>query len=171
MEIQNVIMHLGLIIMSAFAFYQYIINRKNREEYRNDAETLRAIYAILEKVTDEGRYDRFLGGLHYNNVYQQAVDVQQKLKKLKSDNEELAKENIRLRQLEAQVIPLESVGDYQRKISSLSLQLEDLLHAKIDEITIKPYCTYDDYFKYCVDKRGYHLHMVVDGKEITEKVD
>ena len=170
MEIQNVIMHLGLIIMSAFAFYQYIINRKNREEYRNDAETLRAIYAILEKVTDEGRYDRFLGGLHYNNVYQQAVDVQQKLKKLKSDNEELAKENIRLRQLEAQVIPLESVGDYQRKISSLSLQLEDLLHAKIDEITIKPYYTYDDYFKYRVDKRGYHLHMVVDGKEITEKV-
>lgn len=171
MEIQNVIMHLGLIIMSAFAFYQYIINRKNREEYRNDAETLRAIYAILEKVTDEGRYDRFLGGLHYNTVYQQAVDVQQKLKKLKYDNEELAKENIRLRQLEAQVIPLESVGDYQRKISSLSLQLEDLLHAKIDEITINPYCTYDDYFKYRVDKRGYHLHMVVDGKEITEKVD
>ena len=116
MEIQNVIMHLGLIIMSAFAFYQYIINRKNREEYRNDAETLRAIYAILEKVTDEGRYDRFLGGLHYNNVYQQAVDVQQKLKKLKSDNEELAKENIRLRQLEALIPPLESVGDYQRKI-------------------------------------------------------
>ena len=171
MEIQNVIMHLGLIIMSAFAFYQYIINRKNREEYRKDAETLRAIYAILEKVTDEGRYDRFFGGLHYNDVYQQAVDVQQKLKKLKSDNEELAKENIRLRQLEAQVIPLESVGDYQRKISSLSLQLEDLLHAKIDEITIKPYCTYDDHFKYHVDKRGYHLHMVVDGKEITEKVD
>ena len=171
MEIQNVIMHLGLIIMSAFAFYQYIINRKNREEYRNDTETLRAIYAILEKVTDEGRHDRFFGGLHYNNVYQQAVDVQQKLKKLKSDNEELAKENIRLRQLEAQVIPLESVGDYQRKITSLSLQLEDLLHAKIDEITIKPYCTYDDYFKLRVDKRGYHLHMVVDGKEITEKVD
>lgn len=171
MEIQNVIMHLGLIIMSAFAFYQYIINRKNREEYRKDAETLRAIHAILEKVTDEGRHDRFLGGLHYNNVYQQAVDVQQKLKKLKSDNEELAKENIRLRQLEAQVIPLESVGDYQRKITSLSLQLEDLLHAKIDEITIKPYCTYGDYFKYRVDKRGYHLHMVVDGKEITEKVD
>lgn len=171
MEIQNVIMHLGLIIMSAFAFYQYIINRKNREEYRKDAETLRAICAILEKVTDEGRHDRFLHGLHYNDVYQQAVDVQQKLKRLKSDNEELAKENIRLRQLEAQVIPLESVGDYQRKISSLSLQLEDLLHAKIDEITIKPYCTYDDYFKYRVDKRGYHLHMVVDGKEITEKVD
>lgn len=170
MEIQNVIMHLGLIIMSAFAFYQYIINRKNREEYRKDAETLRAIYAILEKVTDEGMYDRFLGGLHYNNVYQQAVEVQQKLKKLKSDNEELAKENIRLRQLEAQVIPLESVGDYQRKITSLSLQLEDLLHAKIDEITIKPYWTYDDYFKYRDDKRGYHLHMVVDGKEIAEKV-
>lgn len=171
MEIQNVIMHLGLIIMSAFAFYQYIINRKNREEYRKDAETLRAICAILEKVSNEGTHDRILYGLHYNDVYQQAVDVQQKLKKLKSDNEELAKENIRLRQLEAQVIPLESVGDYQRKISSLSLQLEDLLHAKIDEITIKPYCTYDDHFKYHVDKRGYHLHMVVDGKEITEKVD
>ena len=171
MEIQNVIMHLGLIIMSAFAFYQYIINRKNREEYRKDAETLLAIRAILEKVSDEGRHDRTLYRLHYNDVYQQAVDVQQKLKKLKSDNEELAKENIRLRQLEAQVIPLESVGDYQRKITSLSLQLEDLLHAKIDEITIKPYCAYSDYFKYRVDERGYHLHMVVDGKEITEKVD
>ena len=171
MEIQNVIMHLGLIIMSAFAFYQYIINRKNREEYRNDRETLTAIHAILEKVTDEGRYDRFIGGLHYKNVYQQALDVQQKLSKLKSSNEELAKENIRLRQLEAQMIPLESVGDYQRKMTSMSLQLEDLLHAKIDEITIKPFTIYDDYYKIIAEKRGYHLHMIIDGKEITEKLD
>ena len=168
MESINYFMIFALSATLSFAFYQYIINIQRRKDCQKDREKLKAIYAIFENITSAGRVSPF-EMLHYSNVYQQAVSVQSELSKLKNRNEQLEKENIRLKQIEAHIIPLESVEDYQRKITSLSLQLEDLLHANFDEIIIMPYVQYCDKYKMRVDKRGYHFHMVIDGKEVITK--
>jgi transcriptional/translational regulatory protein YebC/TACO1 len=167
METITIFMILAGAAISAFA-YQYIINIQRRNDYQKDKKTLNAIYAIFENITSAGRVSPF-DMLYHANVYQQAVAVQSEMSKLKNRNEQLEKENIRLKQIEAQIIPLESVEDYHRKITSLSLQLEDLLHANFDEITIKPYVKYGDKYQIRVDRRGYHLHMVIDGKEVITK--
>ena len=169
MNIESIFLHAALFIMTGIATYQYIKNRARRDEYQTDQETLQAIYDILHKVSHAGHYDPFIGSLHYNHVYERALNVRDMVVNLKATNEQLEKENIRLRQLEAEVKPLESVDDYQRKITALTLQLEEMMHADIDEIGIKPFTNYRGEILRSVESRGYQIHMVIDGREITSK--
>lgn len=166
---ETTILHIALFIMGTIAFYQILVNLNRRKEYSKDQETLKAIFDILSEY-EHRSFDILYSGASHEQVYSKALSMRDTVNHLREENKLLRDEILRLRQMEGAQGPMESGADYKRKVTDLTLQLEDKMKVKFDKIIIEPYSTYKEVFRGKGTENGYHIHIIANAKEITTTI-